>query len=243
MLRIIVLGSCLLLFGCTSVRYALAPKKEPTIVEHFGTQDAAQDFLAPFISASVDVISGISPEQIERARETGEHIQIGEESSIASGTIVSGGEIVLTAAHVIRHGEPIVLVGRGSDYGSITSASLLWCSRSADLAALRPTRALPHSIEWIDRLTAGETVFLIGVFGQHSVGQVEEVDELSSEVLVIKHSAPIRGGDSGGPLVTESGDLAAINTGIEFGAIRYLYSEGRKVGHTVEGNDCFSPES
>jgi len=243
MLRLLLVWSALFLYGCTSIRYGLAPQKEPTIVEYFGSQAEANEFLTPFVSASVDVVSGISPALIEHARKTGDRILFGDQSSIASGTIVEGGAIVLTAAHVLRNGEPYVLIGRGSDVGFVTEAELVWCSESADLAALRPARTLPNTIEWLDRPEIGQTVFLIGIFGRHSVGQVVGIDEVSPGILTIKHSAPIRGGDSGGPLLTESGELAAINTRIEFGAIRYAYSEGRRLGQPFDGNDCFDSET
>lgn len=243
MLRIVLVWSALFLSGCTFIRYALAPSKEPTIVEHFGSQEAADEFLAPFVSASVDVISGISSAHIERARKAGEHIRIGEQSSIASGTIVKDGGIVLTAAHVLRNGEPFVLIGRGSDYGTVLEADLIWCSESADLAALRPARSLPNSFGWLSRSEVGDTVFLIGIFGRHSVGHIEANDAVSPGIFAIKHSAPIRGGDSGGPLVTQNGELAAINTRIEFGSIRYAYSEGRGLTLPLDEDDCFGPES
>lgn len=240
MIRVVLFVCLLVVAGCTQIRYALAPKKPPTLISYFGSVEAATAFFEPILGATVNVISGLPEDVIEGPGTTDPPSTVN--AIVASGTVVDGGRHVLTAAHVLRRDGPYYVSGRGSAEGRLNKAELISCSRAADLAVLRPEKPLSAAVVWSRDINVGDTVFLLGLSERHSVGKIVGIDEISAGVVAVKHSAPIRGGDSGGPLLTQTGHLAAINTRIEFGVIRYAYSEGRRGNTMFAANDCFDEE-
>lgn len=231
-------ATLVLIGACTQIRYTLAPKKGEAINGHFASPESSREFFQAFVEATVDVVAGLPSRVVEEAATTGRPVPM-TEGIIASGTLIESGRYVLTAAHVVQHGGPYFVSGRGSSDGVLRPAALVWCSTAADLAALKPNQAYDYAVEWSDDVKIGEAVFLIGLWGEHSVGAVAALDEIAPGVTAVTHSAQIRGGDSGGPLLTRSGRLIGINTKINFGLIRYKYTEARRVDAMGSGNDCF----
>ncbi len=237
----ILLSAVVLLAGCTAIRYGLAPAKDDSLIAAFESEQAAEEFFGPFLDLSVDVIAGLSyeevEERVERARAAGRPVPL-EKARIASGTVVEDGQLVITAAHVVTGGSPIVLSDRGTQEATYTPAVIVWCSREVDLAALKPAKPYDRGFAWANDLKIGQEVFLVGLWGKHAAGRIVGIEQRGSAAEVITHSAPIRGGDSGGPLVTSDGKLAAINTRIEFHAIRYAFSESRRIKWMPQKTSC-----
>lgn len=237
----LVLSTAVLLAGCTQLRYGLAPAKDDSLAAAFASGQAAEEFFASFLDVSVDVIVGVSyenfAEQVEQARAAGRPVSPGD-VRIASGTVVDEGRLITTAAHVVRGVGPIVLSGRGTQKSFHTQAVIVWCSGEVDLAALRPAKPFARGLEWAEELQVGEDVYLVGLWDEHATGTILEIAHPDAAVQTIAHSAPIRGGDSGGPLLTSTGQLAAINTRIEFDAFRYAFSEGRRIVRMPRTDDC-----
>ena len=238
---LLLLGIAVLFAGCTLVRYGLAPTKDDSLAAAFASEQAAAAFFAPFRDVTIDVFVGLSHDAFmatgEQAVATGQPVPIDAER-VGSGTVVEGGRLVLTAAHVVAGGGPIVLSARSAGERAVTPAAVVWCSRAIDLAALRPETPYARGLEWARAPEVGESVYLVGLMGRHAAGEIVGIEPLGTEGWSIRHSAPIRGGDSGGPLVTADGELVGINARIEFGAIRYAYSEARRPAETPRGNDC-----
>lgn len=145
--------------------------------------------------------------------------------SLGTGVIISGGNIVVTNAHVIQGADRIVVTAlSGSEY----VADVLGADTASDIAVLRlndwKTDVPPAPLGTSSDLMIGESVIAVGnPFGlSHTVttGVVSAVNRTvkGEEGQVysdfIQTDAAINPGNSGGPLVNVLGEVIAINTAI-----------------------------
>ena len=137
---------------------------------------------------------------------------------VGAGTVLHADGLILTNAHVVRHGRPQVILPDKRDL----PAKVLAIDPDLDLAALSveandlPTIALGNSKE----LQPGQLVFALGhpwgVQGAVSAGPVikvglpPELPRLGREY--VQAGLQLRPGHSGGPMVDAHGRLVGINT-------------------------------
>lgn len=133
-----------------------------------------------------------------------------------SGTIVSAGGHVLTAAHVIAGAKSVkVLTARGT-----TTAKVLRIDEANDLAVLKLAEgayaALPVAASRTVRL--GQTVATIG-FPNIEIqgfspkvtrGEISSLNGFGDDPRAWQISVPVQTGNSGGPLLDESGNLVGV---------------------------------
>jgi serine protease Do len=147
-------------------------------------------------------------EVTERLRRSTVQVQSGTRSS-GSGVIWNSGGLIVTNAHVLRGGSPVVHLWDGRRL----TARILQTDPARDLASLQvPAQGLaaaPHGDS--SALRPGELVIAagnpLGFVGAVSTGVIHQVDRrwVISDVRL----AP---GNSGGPLANAKGEVVGINT-------------------------------
>jgi serine protease Do len=136
----------------------------------------------------------------------------------AAGTIWLSSGLIVTNAHVIKGGEPIVRLPDGRRLEALVLAQ----DSKLDLAAIKvdAERLLPVSLGDSDDLEPGQLVVALGhpwgVRGTVTAGIVMDV---GNDCLRVKYPSPLvsvnlplRPGNSGGPLVDSLGRLVGINS-------------------------------
>jgi hypothetical protein len=86
---------------CIQVRNALAPTKDRSLEDWFGSVEKAEEALVSLVDATVDVVSRDAEPELNRALSSASTVLIDPETTVDSGTVVVEGCDVLTVAHAV----------------------------------------------------------------------------------------------------------------------------------------------
>lgn len=140
---------------------------------------------------------------------------------IGSGVLISAACHVLTAAHVVRGADQIIVKTRD---GKMRPAELLFSEMSADIALIQLTRPEPGlkyaELGDSDRLVVGQVAYAIGspygLENSFSVGHIsafrtfDRYYDGTVQAKFIQTDAAINTGNSGGPLLNSKGQVIGI---------------------------------
>ncbi|MEW6667661.1 MAG: trypsin-like peptidase domain-containing protein [Thermodesulfobacteriota bacterium] len=208
-------GVMLLLLGCAWLLPADAqkPEQERGLLNTLSMDESQAAWVYREILPSVVTIF-TSQEQIrqEGAVHTG---------GIGSGVLISSECHVLTAAHVVRGADEIIVKTQD---GKMRSAELLFSEMSADIALIKLTRPEPglkHAeLGDSDQLVVGQSAYAIGspygLENSFSVGHISAIRNFDRyydgtvQARFIQTDAAINTGSSGGPLLNSRAQVIGI---------------------------------
>ena len=138
----------------------------------------------------------------------------GEESSLATGFVISSDGKIVTNYHVIEGAYSAKISIDGKTYNI---ASVLAYDADIDLAVLKiNANNLTAAKVCKNTVQAGETVYAIGssrgMTNTYSQGIITYANRIVDGVSHIQHDASITHGNSGGPLINVYGEVIGINT-------------------------------
>jgi len=145
----------------------------------------------------------------------------GQAGGIGSGVLISPESHILTAAHVVRGADEIMVK---TYEGEMRRAELLFSEASADIALIKLTIPDPKlkyaELGDSDRLVVGQAAFAVGspygLENSFSVGHISALRSFdrfydgSVQVKFIQTDAAINMGNSGGPLLNSKGQVIGI---------------------------------
>jgi serine protease Do len=208
-------GALLLLLGCVYPPAAWAQRR--------GQERPWPDYLSRDESMAAKVYRDILPSVVtiftsqEVIRQEGS-MQTG---GLGSGVLISPECLVLTAAHVVRGADQIMVKTQD---GKIRPADLLFSEMSADIALIQLTQQDPDlkhaELGDSDRLVVGQAAYAIGspygLENSFSVGHIsgfrnfDRYYDGSVEAKFIQTDAAINIGNSGGPLLNSKAQVIGI---------------------------------
>jgi len=153
--------------------------------------------------------------------------------SAGLGTGITADGFILTAAHCLRSGTNVHVVGWLSGTLACASARVVFQRRSdghAGLAVLQVDAAVVCFPELAPPPESGAPVFAVVCHRQGTAMELDlaggtlrgiRTEAADAPARIIESNLPLTFGDSGGPLVSADGRLIGINTGITYGLRRH----------------------
>ena len=150
-----------------------------------------------------------------------EELGLIQQESIGSGVLISSDCHILTAAHVVKDAESIIVI---TNEGKRRSAKLLFAESKADIALINfitPDPNLKHAkLGNSDSLAVGQIVYVIGnpyglqnTFSAGHISAFREFNRLYDGTILaefIQTDAAINSGNSGGPVFNSKGEVIGI---------------------------------
>jgi len=144
-----------------------------------------------------------------------------QQESIGSGVLISPDCHILTAAHVVKDAESIIVI---TNEGERRSAKLLFAESKADIALINFITADPNikhaKLGNSDSLAVGQMIYVIGnpyglqnTFSAGHISAFREFNRLYDGTILaefIQTDAAINSGNSGGPVFNSKGEVIGI---------------------------------
>ena len=215
MAGVFLAGILFMLWSCTCSHQVHASEQ--------ASAGAMPDYLSGAELQSAKVYKAVVPAVVTifTSREVIQEGGAAKKGGIGSGVLISEECHVLTAAHVVRGADEIVVKTQD---GKMRPAELLFSETGADIALLKlmaPAPELKHAeLGDSDRLVVGQSVYAIGspygLENSFSVGHIsgfrsfDRYYDGSIQAKFIQTDAAINMGNSGGPLLNSKAQVIGI---------------------------------